>query len=488
MLYRVLPQLILLTTAAFSLYADDEIDGYIRSEMELNAIPGLSLAVVDGGKLAWAKAYGVRSVATGQPLTVDTPMELASVSKSLTALAVLRLEREALVHRDQPISSYLPGLLAGADPRWREVTVDHLLQHRSGLRRSDDFRVPCCGQPGEFDFGVAVSRVAQARLTSRPGEVFSYSNTNYILAAALVEHLGGRSFPDFMEKQVFREVGMTRSTVDRRQAEAWGLADPHEWQWGRVRVSPSAFFGWPGASLVKSSAVDMGRYLTFLLSPPQTGSPILPQSWWEGLEQGYDLGWYVQTEAHWLDGELALEHAGDIWGGNTAVLLVPRSRSGVAVLTNVGTNRANPIARAVMRRLAGLDLPKPHRAAGSQSPDNWAMGFVAAAVLLLASQMVYALWFGRQRRAARRGWSPTSWRILRSVSLGILAVALLYALIGRPPPLAVFPTTVKLALPLLVVATMSLLLLAAWVGLWPSRKMSSRRSPLADHNKTSSIH
>ena len=56
---RVLLQLILLTSAAFSLYSDDEIDGYIRSEMELNAIPGLSLAVVDGGKLAWAKAYGV---------------------------------------------------------------------------------------------------------------------------------------------------------------------------------------------------------------------------------------------------------------------------------------------------------------------------------------------------------------------------------------------------------------------------------------------
>ena len=153
-------------------------------------------------------------------------MELASVSKSLTALAVLRLEREALVHRDQPISSYLPGLLAGADPRWREVTVDHLLQHRSGLRRSDDFRVPCCGQPGEFDFGVAVSRVAQARLTSRPGEVFSYSNTNYILAAALVEHLGGRSFPDFMEKQVFREVGMTRSNRGPAASRGLGLGRP----------------------------------------------------------------------------------------------------------------------------------------------------------------------------------------------------------------------------------------------------------------------
>ena len=444
---RWLPRLILLSAATLTLYADAEVDSYIRSEMELNGIPGLSLAVIDDGELAWAKAYGVQSVATDQPLAVDSAMELASVSKSLTALAVLRLEREGLLQRDESIATYLPDLLVGEDPRWRDVTVRHVLQHRSGLRRADDFRVPCCDQRREFDLQVAVSRIALTRLTSQPGEVFSYSNANYILAAAAVERLGGLSFPNFMEEQVFAELGMTRTTVDGRRAKAWGLADPHEWQWGRVRVSPSVFFGWFGASLVKSNALDMGRYLTFLLSAPETGSPFLSPGWWEELEGGYDLGWYVQTEAHWLNGEFALEHAGDIWGGNTAAILVPRTRSGVVVLTNLGTNRANRIARAVMRRAAALDLPEPRRTAGSQSPDNWAMGFMAAAVLLLTGQTAYALRFRRQRQAGRRVWSPTSLRVLRGVVLSVLAGLLLYALIGGTPPLAALPTTVKFALP-----------------------------------------
>ena len=470
---RISPQLILLTIAAFNLHADDELDDYIRSEMELNAIPGLSLAVIDGGKPAWTKAYGVRSVRTGQPLAVDTPIELASVSKSLTALAVLRLEAEGLLKRGRPVSSYLPDLLTSKDPGWREVTIRHLLQHRSGLRRMDDFRVPCCGQAGELDLRAAVSKIAQAHLASRPGEVLSYSNANYILAAALVERLAGQPFSDFMAGQVFAEIGMVRTTLDRRQAGSWGLSEPHEWQWGRVRVSPSKFFGWPGASLIKSNAVDMGRYLSFLLSPPHTDSPILTQSWWQELERGYDLGWYVQTEAHWLAGEFALEHAGDIWGGNTAAILVPRTRSGVAVLTNHGTNRANRIARAVLGRLAGLDLPKPQRTAGSESPDNWAMAFVTAAVLLFGGQAAYALWFRRQKRAGRREWSPTILRISRSGIMAALTVGLLYALIGGAPPLAAFPTTVKVALPLLVAATVSLLLLAAWAGLWPIRKIAA---------------
>ena len=444
--------------------------------MELNGIPGLSLAVIDDGKLAWTKAYGVRSVATRQPLSADAPMELASVSKSLTALAVLRLEHEGLLERDEPIAGYLPDLLAGDDPRWREVTVRHLLQQRSGLRRADDFRAPCCRQREEMDLRLAVRSIARARLASPAGEVFSYSNANYILAAALVERVSGHSFPDFMEKQVFAELGMTRTTLDHRRAEAWGLAHPHEWQWGRVQVSPSLFFGWFGASLVKSNAPDMGRYLTYLLSSPETGPPFLSPAWWERMESGYDLGWYVQTEAHWLNGEFALEHGGDIWGGNTAAILVPRTRSAVVVLTNLGTNRANRIARAVIRRMAGLDLPEPRRTAGAESPDNWAMGFLAAAVLLLVGQAAYALRFRRQRQAGERVWSPTFARIARGAVLSVLAGLLLYALFRGTPPLTALPTTVKLALPLLVVATATLLLLAAWVGLWPSTKTAAPTS------------
>ena len=171
-----------------------------------------------------------------------------------------------------------------------------------------------------------------------------------------------------------------------------------------------------------------------------------------------------------MNGELALEHGGDIWGGNTAAILVPRTRSGVVVLANLGTNRANRIARAVIRRMAGLDLPEPRRTAGAESPDNWAMGFVAAAVLLLVGQAAYALRFRRQRQAGERVRSPAFARIARGAVLSVLAGLLLYALFGGTPPLAALPTTVKLALPLLVVATATLLLLAAWVGLWPSTK------------------
>ena len=209
---------------------------------------------------------------------------------------------------------------------------------------------------------------------------------------------------------------------------------------------------------------------------PNIIAPAVAPGWWSGLERGYDLGWFVQTEASWLKGELALEHAGDIWGGNTAAILVPRRGAGVAVLTNVGTNRANRIARAVMRRVAGLDLPEPRRWAESESPDNWAMGFLAVAVLLVAGQSLYAIQLRRQWTVGLRRWSPTPWRTARAVFLSALSLILLYMLFGAGPPLAVFPSTVKLALPFLVFSTVTLLLLAAGAGLAPMRQTPAQTS------------
>ena len=92
-----LPLLLFLSTSLVVLRADTEIDRYIESEMELNAIPGVSLVVVRDGQVTYVKAYGVSSVETGQAMTIDTPVELASLSKSLTALAILQLEREGIL-------------------------------------------------------------------------------------------------------------------------------------------------------------------------------------------------------------------------------------------------------------------------------------------------------------------------------------------------------------------------------------------------------
>ena len=452
---------------------DGKIDRFVSGEMELNGIPGLSLVIVESGTVAYLKAYGVRSIQSQEAMRTETPVELASLSKALTALAVLRLERDGLVERDSSVTALLPDLDRA---RWQGVTIRNLLQHRSGLRRKHDFLMPCCGQPGQLNLSGAAPRFAGADLKSPPGERSSYANSNYVLLAAIVQRASGTPFPKFMRKEIFQPLGMDRTTVDEGEAQSWGEAAPHEWQWGRVGISPSRFVGWYGSSLVKASATDMSKYMEALLDPqPADNGTRLPHgAWWELLEGNYDLGWAVQAEAEWLGGEYALEHTGKMWGGSTAIVLAPRRRNGVAVLANLGSSRAGPMARAILRSLEGSPLPRPERISRGEIPDTWAMIFLASSVGVLLVILGRALSVGRQIRRGARTWRPTIWRSARAVVLGGLAVFLIHGLLwGTDPPREALPTTIRTALPALVASVIGLLLLAAVTGLVPKRGRQS---------------
>ena len=443
------------------------IDLYIEAEMELNGIPGASLAIVEDGKVSYLQAYGVRNAASQQAMRAETPVELASVSKAFTALAVLRLEGEGRVDRDSVVTTVLPEL---DSVTWRDVTLNDLLRHRSGLRRRHDFLVPCCGQAGSLDLEGAPQRLARADLASAPGSTFSYANSNYVLVAAVVQRVSGLPFTDYMQEAIFRPLGMDRATVIDDEAREWGVATPHEWQWGRVRGSPSHFPGWYGSSRVKASAADMGAYMMALLDPRprRVGDPYPEGAWWEQLGPDYDLGWAVQTESAWLDGELVLEHTGNLWGADTAVVLAPRRSAGVAVLFNMGTSRAGHVARAILRSREAPPLPRPQRMSRTEVPDTWAVVFLTSAAGLFAT----IVWCGTrvclQIRRGRRSWHATRWQIVRSAVLAGLAVALVHGFYwGSGPPRAALPATIRVALPALVTGVMGLLLLVAAIGLVP---------------------
>ena len=467
MLHGISFALLLVGILGSTAAADTGIDRYVKREMELNGIPGLSLAIAENGRVAYLQAYGVRNAESQEIMRVETPVELASLSKALTALAVLGLERDGLVDRNSSVSTLLPDLNRA---RWQRVTPHDLLQHRSGLRRRHDFLVPCCGHPGHLDLDGVAAHLAIADLESPPGERFSYADANYVLLAAIVQRVSGVPFPEYMRKVIFQPLGMAQTTVDEEEAQSWCKATPHEWQWGRVGISPSPFLGWYGSSLVKASAADMSTYMAALLDPQPAGNRAghSPGAWWERLKGNYDLGWAVQAEAEWLDGELILEHTGKIWGGSTAIVLAPRRHAGVAVLANLGSSPVRAVARAILRSRDGSPLPQPARMSRGEIPDTWAVIFATSAIGLFLATFgrVPIVW--RQVRRGMRPWQPTGWRIARSTVLTGLAIALIHGLLWGPdPPRAALPTTVGTALPAFVASVTGLLLLSAVTGLVP---------------------
>ena len=453
------------------------IEHYIRAEMEINDIPGLSVAAVRGDEAVHLKAFGTKNLASGDQMTVETPVDLASVSKSFTALAIWKLHQEGILDIEAAVRKYLSGLDFAGRPA-ESITVHDLLRHTSGLPRRADRLLPCCETRSALDLDLAVLKLRPAAVSRSTGSPFEYTNSNYVLLAAIVESVAGESFPDYLRREVFEPLGMTRTTLDQGQAALWGLSAYHEQRWGRIRPTSEPFSGWWGSSGIKSTAVDMSRYARWMLFEGHRGFDgllLAPEA--DSPLRFYDMGWNVTARAGWLNDTRVLEHSGDIWGANTAIALAPELELGAVVLINLGAHRAEAIAQAILRALAALDLPPPAPTPWTRVPDNWALCFGAAAALVA----VYLAWylvkirgeFQRQERGFR--WHKDWGAVIRAALLVGMATYIVEVSLGfSARPLSRFPTTIQTALPVLVAAVVALFLTHAVLSLAPRARVTAR--------------
>jgi hypothetical protein len=251
---------------------------------------------------------------------------------------------------------------------------------------------------------------------------------------------------------------MHRTTIELEQSEAWGLAGYHVWRWGRVMLSPPRFFGWYGASAVKSTPGDLAKYVAAMLDPaPESAGRILRRDDLVSRTDGgyYDLGWFYSPQTEALDGTPMWRHAGDLWGSNAAIVLAPERGLGAVVLINLGAHRAEEIAVGMLARDLGKDGPAAARSAFNAEPDNWAMLFAGAALAIFAAWGVYLVRVWRQFRGGERKfglWWHPALRMRALLFLGMAGFLYYYASMRVPPEMASFPTTIHIAIPLLTAA------------------------------------
>ena len=168
------------------------------------ALPGCSAAVSVHGAVVWAGARGIANLASGEPLTVETRFDIASVSKQFTATAILLLQREGRLALSDPIGNHISGL-----PRWaKSITLDQLMHHTSHV--PDYWR-----KLGEWGFGFSTPatqadalRAIAAVATLDKGSGYLYSNSNYILLAEVVQRVSGEPFAQFVTERIFTPLGL----------------------------------------------------------------------------------------------------------------------------------------------------------------------------------------------------------------------------------------------------------------------------------------
>lgn len=196
------------------------VSATITDRMHAYGVPGVSIAVIDKGRIVWAKGYGVADVATRRPVTPETSFQAASISKPISAVGALLLVQRGLASLDEDVNDSLERWSIPASDLAREhpVTMRMLLNHTAGLAH---------GRPGDHHSlaggdqlptllqalqGEPPARSGSVRVVSLPGKAFEYSAAGYEVLQQLITDVSGRPFEEFMQSEVLKPIGMTRST------------------------------------------------------------------------------------------------------------------------------------------------------------------------------------------------------------------------------------------------------------------------------------
>ncbi len=323
--------------------------------------PAASIAVVRGGEIVLAEAFGNERLQPSTPARAETRYAIGSISKQFTAAAILLLVEDKKLSLDDPVVRFLPNL-----PRAKDVRVRDLLAHTSGYQDywPQDYVPPF--MRSEIRPADLVERWAGRGLDFEPGTQWQYSNTGYAIAGLIVEKLAGESLFSFLEKRIFAPLGMD-GVVDLDHGRPEGTASGYtRFGLGPLRSAPLEGRGWlfaagelamPARDLAKWDLCVMDRRLLALSSWSEMQTEVLLTS---GLGTNYGLGLAISKVGQRRE----LEHGGSISGFVAANRVFPDDHAAVIVLTN---DDAGEVAAVIADRVVQLVFDRDDRTTESET-------------------------------------------------------------------------------------------------------------------------
>jgi CubicO group peptidase (beta-lactamase class C family) len=336
----------------------------------------MAVAVARGGKILWEEGFGWADREGRVPATEHTMYPLASISKPITATALMVLRARGVLDLDRPVNDYLgERRLRARVGDAAAATVRRVANHTSGLPNLyQTFYADEPDRPPTMEETI----LRYGYLLSPPGERFHYSNLGYGVIGHVIARTSGLDYADFVRREVFLPLGMTRASV--------GIApelEPHRailygTDGRRLPIYESAH---PAASDVWCSAHDLLRFGLFHLKLPSDDQRrILDDSAIDEMQRPtasmgkdrYAIGWVLSTEP---DGSTTVRHGGGMAGAQAQLVLLPAAKLAIVVLVNADERRAvDELTQAILADLRpkkpGAQSPGPAlRAAASDAPS-----------------------------------------------------------------------------------------------------------------------
>jgi CubicO group peptidase (beta-lactamase class C family) len=321
-----------------------EVDDFLTAKMRAAQAPGMAVAIVKDGRLGWTKGYGLADVEKNVPVTPDTLFMLASISKTVVSVAMMRLMEDPArgLKLDDPIDAKLPFTVRNPNFPDTAITYRMLLTHTSSLVDGAILGEPNIpGDPSESLHDWLTRALAQddAWSTSAPGTAFSYSNTAVSLAGYLVERITGKNLEDYTQAEIFHPLGMMESSWFLRDLDVTHVAMPYTYANGVFQAQGQyGFADYPDGRL-RTSARQLARFLSMFIQRGQLGGTrILGEATVDEMRRvqvpkvAPDQGviWFYSHD----EDVRVLGHNGSCQGVSTDMWFDPATNTGYVLLTN----------------------------------------------------------------------------------------------------------------------------------------------------------
>lgn len=344
--------------------------------------PGAAVIVTRAGKTVFRQAYGMASLAQQQPLTPETTFRLGSISKQFTAVAILMLAEEGKLSIHDQITRFLPDYPA----QGRQITIEHLLTHTSGIvsfTDKDDFEANITR---DVTVDEMIDSFKDDKLEFTPGTAFSYNNSGYYLLGALIGKISGVSYASFVEQRIFVPLGMHGTCHEGHERGPQPQAAGHTRRDGGFGpCDPMSMSQAYAAGALVSTVDDLARWEQAiasgkLISAANWAKAFTPYRLADGSTCTYGHGWEIGT----LRQRPMLAHGGAINGFTTFALRLPEDQLFVTVLSNADDGIVDP--EYLAHKIGAMALGDPFVEFEEIKPDTATLDAYAGVYAINAAE------------------------------------------------------------------------------------------------------
>ena len=330
-------------------------------------VPGMAMAVVQGGRVLSARGYGITDISNPQQVDAHTVFRLASLSKAFAGTMAGLLVNDGVLRWDSKVTDFVPGFQLNSPQATAKLTVADVLSHRVGLPYNAYDR----DIEANADYYTLTRKIAGASLNCEPGQCYAYQNVAFSLIGDVVFAATGNFYEQAVDKRILKPLGMNDASLGLAGIQAssrW--ARPHvRGRNGWVSLNPKAtYYRVAPAAGVNASAADMAQWLLAhtghrpdvlpapllaTLHAPLVNTPGELRSGWRRQRlnsAGYALGWRVFDYA----GHQVVFHAGAVQGYRGLVALVPERDLGIALMWNGESALPIGLLPTMLDRAVGL--------------------------------------------------------------------------------------------------------------------------------------